>query len=138
MVVEQAASHPTQGFLHGRHLGQHIGAVALLFDHSLKAPHLSLDATQSRESRVLQIRIDVDRVGSVSGAGAAGTRGGRFRRHADLLQEWGRGVYPRSLRLFTTTLTELTAIAAAAIAGVSRRPNAGYSTPAATGMPITL
>jgi hypothetical protein len=43
-----------------------------------------------------------------------------------------------NLRLFVTTLTELRAIAAPAIIGLSINPVSGYSTPAATGMPITL
>jgi hypothetical protein len=37
-----------------------------------------------------------------------------------------------------TTLTELIAIAALAKMGLRRIPNAGYSTPAATGTPTTL
>ena len=41
----------------------------------------------------------------------------------------------RSRRLFVTTLTELNAIAALARMGLSRMPNAGYSTPAGTGPP---
>ena len=45
---------------------------------------------------------------------------------------------PRSRRLFATTLTELNAIAALAMMGLSSHPKAGYRTPAATGMPITL
>ena len=44
----------------------------------------------------------------------------------------------RSRRLFATTLTELNAIAALARMGLSSMPNAGYSTPAAIGMPMTL
>jgi len=44
----------------------------------------------------------------------------------------------RSRRLFATTLTELNAIAALARIGDRSNPNAGYSTPAATGMPTTL
>ena len=35
-----------------------------------------------------------------------------------------------------TTLTELNAIAALARIGLSRSPNAGYSTPAAIGIPV--
>jgi hypothetical protein len=37
-----------------------------------------------------------------------------------------------------TTLTELNAIAALATTGLRRIPKVGYSTPAATGIPITL
>ena len=44
----------------------------------------------------------------------------------------------RSRRLFPTTLTELNAIAALASMGLRSSPNAGYSTPAAIGMPMTL
>jgi len=44
----------------------------------------------------------------------------------------------RSRSEFVTTVTELKAIAALANTGESSRPKAGYSTPAATGMPITL
>ena len=36
------------------------------------------------------------------------------------------------------TDTELSAIAALAMMGLSRMPSQGYSTPAATGMPMTL
>ena len=36
------------------------------------------------------------------------------------------------------TDTELSDMAAAAIIGLSDQPNAGYSTPAASGMPSTL
>jgi hypothetical protein len=45
---------------------------------------------------------------------------------------------PRSRSEFVTTLTELNAIAALARMGLSNSPSAGYSAPAATGMPITL
>src|ERR1700710_1564160 len=48
------------------------------------------------------------------------------------------GVHPRSRKLFSSTLTELKAIAAAAIQGVSSRWNTGYSNPAASGIPTTL
>jgi hypothetical protein len=44
----------------------------------------------------------------------------------------------RNLRLLATTLTELKAIAAPAIIGLSRKPFTGYNIPAASGMPITL
>jgi [protein-PII] uridylyltransferase len=44
----------------------------------------------------------------------------------------------RSRKALPTTLTELSAIAAAAITGDSRSPNTGYSTPAATGTPKPL
>ena len=44
----------------------------------------------------------------------------------------------RSLRELAITETELNAIAAAARMGLSKRPNIGYKTPAATGTPATL
>ena len=42
------------------------------------------------------------------------------------------------LKLLSTTLTELQAMAALAIIGFSKMPYMGNSTPAATGMPIRL
>ena len=44
----------------------------------------------------------------------------------------------RSRRAFAITDTELSDIASAATTGLSRKPNVGYSTPAATGTPIAL
>ena len=44
----------------------------------------------------------------------------------------------RSRRALLMTLTEDSAIAAAAMTGERSRPNAGYRMPAATGMPATL
>jgi hypothetical protein len=44
----------------------------------------------------------------------------------------------RSRSALPTTDTELRLIAAAATIGLSSRPKAGYSTPAASGMPSTL
>ncbi len=44
----------------------------------------------------------------------------------------------RSRRLLPSTLTELNAIAAAATHGLSRMWKAGYSSPAASGIPSTL
>lgn len=41
-------------------------------------------------------------------------------------------------RLFVTTDTELSAIAAPAIIGLSKNPLIGYSAPAATGIAMTL
>jgi hypothetical protein len=41
-------------------------------------------------------------------------------------------------RLFATTLTLLNAIAALARMGLRSKPRAGYSTPAAIGIPMTL
>lgn len=41
-------------------------------------------------------------------------------------------------RLLLTTLTELSAIAAAAMTGLNRNPVNGYRTPAAIGMPTVL
>ena len=50
----------------------------------------------------------------------------------------GRTSTARSRSEFTTTLTDDSAIAPAASAGLSVIPNAGYSTPIATGMSTTL
>jgi len=44
----------------------------------------------------------------------------------------------RNRRAFAITDTELSDIASAAMVGLRRIPNAGYSTPAAMGIPITL
>lgn len=46
--------------------------------------------------------------------------------------------FVRSLKAFPTTQTELKLIAKPAIIGLKSSPNAGYSAPAAMGMPITL
>ena len=43
-----------------------------------------------------------------------------------------------NLKLFVTTLTELSAIAAPAIIGLNKNPLMGYNIPAAMGMPMTL
>ena len=45
---------------------------------------------------------------------------------------------PRRRRALDTTHTELRLMAAAAIMGFRVMPRAGYSTPAATGMPMEL
>ena len=60
--------------------------------------------------------------------------------------EWFYGLLLRQVHNLTrlrrnalvTTDTELNAMAAPAKIGDKSRPNAGYSTPAATGMPIAL
>ena len=46
--------------------------------------------------------------------------------------------HSRSRRALVTTHTELRLMAAAAIMGLSVTPSAGYSTPAATGIPMAL
>ena len=48
------------------------------------------------------------------------------------------GLNRRSRSEFVKTNTEEKAIVAAAIIGDNRKPNAGYSTPAATGIAATL
>ena len=50
----------------------------------------------------------------------------------------GHSFATRSRRALAITETELSAIAAAAMAGESSRPSAGYSTPAASGTPAVL
>ena len=113
-------------------LHQHVGAVALLLDHLLQAAHLALDPAEPGEHRALDLGIHGDGVRAVAGPGAgAGSDG--------VAHDAPLGVKRRSRRLLETTLTELTAIAAAAMAGVSRRPKRGiqHARPR-SGMPITL
>ena len=117
VVVEQRAPCAPERLLHRAHLHQHVGAIALLLDHLLEPAHLSLDPAQSGEQRLLGLRCERHRVDAVSRAEA--WTGRRFARR--VVSAHAR----RSLRLLVTTLTLLTAIAAAASAGVSRIPNAG-------------
>ena len=58
-------------------------------------------------------------------------------RHRDQLADPSNGERI-SRNALATTDTELRLIASAAIIGLSSRPKAGYSTPAATGTPMAL
>ena len=60
------------------------------------------------------------------------------RKRTSLLPRRRHSCWARSRRALVMTLTEDSAMAAAAMMGESRRPVSGYSTPAAIGMPATL
>src|ERR1700694_291286 len=64
-AVLQVVSHPlpantTKRLLNGRYLGEDVDAVAVVADHLLQSPHLSLDTAQPLEIPRLHFRIDGD------------------------------------------------------------------------------
>jgi len=98
-----------------RNLGHHVGAVAVVVDHLLQTANLAFDASKALEIPRLYFRIDTDRFSrAVCLAGAFCVRTGSL-----------HGFHPRNRRLFVTTLTELSAIAALAITGLSKIPRLG-------------
>ena len=126
--------------MNGRNLCQNVRAVAIVLHHFVQAPYLTLNATQTFQVARARVSVNVRSV-------ATGVRLihwlmiGRvqvlaFPGNCFLLL--AHSVTRRSRKLLVTTLTELNAIAALAIIGLSNSPNAGYNTPAAIGMPITL
>src|SRR5690606_11794681 len=149
VVAHQLAAHAAQRLVHRRDLRHDVRAVAVLLHHALEPADLPLDAAQPLQIAVLDARVHRDGAPAalVSARGvsrAAAAHGDRRARvvvrvhvlfHHALL---GCSRARRSRRLLPTTLTELNAIAALASTGLSSTPNAGYSTPAATGMPMTL
>ena len=149
VVPHQLTADAAERFVDRGDLGENVGAVSILFDHLLKTAQLPLDATQALQVSRLHFRIDSDgfphRRRCVSnGASAFGSRFSRLytfaalgsRRH--LISSGQARRARRSRKLFVTTLTELIAIAALAMIGLSIRPVTGNSTPAAMGIPITL
>jgi hypothetical protein len=57
VILHQVARHTAQGFLHGSHLRNDVGAIAVFFDHFLQAADLSLDAAQALPIRVFQFGV---------------------------------------------------------------------------------
>src|SRR5277367_5297979 len=112
-----------QRLLHRRDLQQDIGAVALRFDHVAQAAHLSLNPREASKHGGLNLWIHGRGFSpGLAGAGGDGdSSGGRL--NASHL-----GWNLRRRRLLASTLIELSAMAALAIAGVSRIPKAGYKT----------
>src|SRR5918992_3791647 len=141
MIAHHLTRNPSQRLVDRGELSQHVGAVSLLLDHLLEPAHLAFDAAEALEAAILDLGIDAGRVTPAVVRAARALRAGRgavslparpahctlpaLRHDPNLLNR----------KLFPTTLTELIAIAALASTGLSRNPNAGYSAPAATGMP---
>jgi len=149
VVPHQLTADSAERFVDRGDLGQNVGAVSVLFDHLLKTAQLTLDAAQALQVSRLTFRIDSDgfphRRRCVSnGASAFGSPFCRLYRFAalgsrrHLISSGQARRARRSRKLFVTTLTELIAIAALAMIGLSIRPVTGNSTPAAMGIPITL
>src|SRR5260370_37334686 len=142
VIAHQSSGNRSQRLLRRRHLGENVGAVTILFNHTLQTANLSLDTTQPSQVRSLDLRVDAD---------CLSPRQIRLMRAETLLDGTvfyhvllHNHIFPhasfsrRNRRLFVTTLNELSAIAALASTGLSNKPQNGYSAPAASGMPITL
>ena len=125
VVPHQLAAHAAERFVNRGDLGEDVGAVSILLHHFLKTANLPLDAAQTIQVSRLDFRIDADCFGAL-------------RSRAHLISSGQARRARRSRKLFVTTLTELRAIAALAMIGLSISPVTGYSTPAAIGIPITL
>lgn len=126
MVVEECFGGRAQGFLDAGDLGQNVGAVPFVLCHTLEATNLSLDSPETVKNRPLDLRIHSHRMSSFAGYRTTRT-GGRcgLRRFGGFDHSAFPYVARRRRRLLVTTLTELTAIAVAAIVGVRRIPNTG-------------
>ena len=71
MFVEQLQPDALQCLADGRHLGEYVDAVRVVVDHSLDAAHLTLDASQPGEQRLLVVAVT------------------RVAVHADSVPPWG-------------------------------------------------
>jgi hypothetical protein len=58
VVPHELAANTSQRFLHGRNLGQDVGAVTVLVDHLLQPAHLALYATEAFQVAVPYAGID--------------------------------------------------------------------------------
>jgi hypothetical protein len=125
VVPHQLAANAAECFVNGGDLGEDVRAVSILLHHFLKTADLPLDAAQTVQVSRFRFGIDTDRFSAFDSRGHL-ISSGQARRAR------------RSRKLFVTTLTELKAIAALAMIGLSINPVTGYSTPAAIGIPITL
>ncbi len=135
VVPHQLTANSTKRFVNRRYLGEYVGAVSIVSDHLLESPHLPLDTPKSFEVSRLHIGIDRKRFSRARRiAYRAPTLGGGYgvARSLSLISFISNRhiVSPvsyatrarRSLRLFVTTLTELSAIAALAMIGLSITP----------------
>ena len=149
VVPHQLTADAAERFVDRGDLREDVSAVSILFDHLLKTAQLTLDAAQALQVSRLHFRIDSDGFprrrrcvsNGASAFGSAFCRLYRFaalgsRRHLISSAQARRA--RRSRKLFVTTLTELIAIAALAMIGLSIKPVTGNNTPAAMGIPITL
>jgi hypothetical protein len=117
VMAEQLPADAAQRLLHGRHLGDDVGTIPILVHHALQPSHLALDALQAPDIAGASRSVGV--ATARLGGGSRGSRSLRqsalpFRAHARL-----------SRKLLDTTLTELSAMAALAMTGLSRMPKAG-------------
>src|SRR5262245_58660227 len=112
VVAHELARYGAQRLMDRCHLCEHICTIAVVLDHSVEPADLPFDSAKARQIPPLRVTVHMHR--------PLHTR------------------TPLNRRLFPTTLTELRAIAALARTGLSRIPNAGYSTPAAIGIPTAL
>ena len=101
VILEELHRDALQRGRHGGDLREDVDAVALVLDHPLDAPHLTLDAVQALDQRVLLRDVAVGHAVSPSVASR------RLRKR-------------RSRRLLVTTNRLELAIAAAATIGLSR------------------
>ncbi len=62
MISHQRSRNRSKSLLRRRHLRQNFGAVAIFFNHALKAADLALDTPQASEIRRLNLRINADRL----------------------------------------------------------------------------
>src|SRR5256885_6949326 len=113
MIAQELAAHAAERLLHGRDLHEDVRAVALLLDHLLQPAHLSFDATEALLISFLDLRIDRHRFPRTAAAGRCYV----FAHDAPRNR--------RNRKLFETTLTELSAIAALASTGLSNKPKRG-------------
>jgi len=61
MISHQGLADGAKRLLHGRKLNENVGAVAVFFDHALKAANLAFDAAEAMKIRELDIGIDACR-----------------------------------------------------------------------------
>jgi hypothetical protein len=140
VITHQGSGNGPERLLHRRHLCENVCAIAILFNHAMKAANLTFDTSQTSQIRRFNVSVNANRFtprltyfadGIV--IGDATSEIALFRSHIfySILSR-------RNRKLFMTTLKELRAIAALATTGLSNKPKTGYSTPAASGIPITL
>src|SRR5690606_28553258 len=151
VVAHELTAHTAQSLVDRCDLHHDVRAVAVLLHHPLESADLPIDPAQALQVALLDLRVHRDRSPAAVFAARRGSRAAAAAAHGDrpsrivvrvhalvhhILLGCSRARCSR--RLLLTTLTELNAIAALASTGLSSTPKAGYSTPAATGMPITL